>query len=72
MVVVLYRDYGRTTLWRLYSDEWMVEKGFMKPASKPYTVAELIARRGTVPLIAVRPEDKAEAAVSLLRQHAIA
>jgi cystathionine beta-synthase len=71
MVVVLCPDTGRNYLSKLYSDEWMVEKGFMKPASKPFTVGELLARRGNVPLIAVRPEDKAETAVALLRRHGI-
>jgi cystathionine beta-synthase len=71
LVVVLCPDTGRNYLSKLYSDEWMIERGFMKPAVKPHTVAELLARRGNVPIIAVGPDDKAEEAIGLLRRHGI-
>ncbi len=71
LVVVLCPDTGRNYLSKLYSDEWMIENGFMKPAVKPHTVSELLARRGTIPIIAVSPEDKAELAIGLLRRHGI-
>ncbi len=71
VVVVLCPDTGRNYLSKMYSDEWMIEKGFMKPAVQPHTVGELLARRGSVPVISVDPEDKAEQAISLLRRHDI-
>jgi cystathionine beta-synthase len=49
----------------------MVEHGFMKPRGRAYTVGELLAQRGRVPIISVSPLDKAEAAISLLRRHGI-
>ena len=71
MIVVLCPDTGRNYLSKLYSDEWMVEKGFMKATGKPHTVGELLSRRGNVPLIAVGPDDRAEQAIVLLRRHGI-
>ncbi len=71
MVVVLCPDTGRNYLSKLYSEEWMIERGFMKPAVRPYMVSELLERRGTVPIIAVGPDDKAEEAIGLLRRHGI-
>ena len=71
LVVVLCPDTGRNYLSKMYSDEWMVEKGFMKPSVKPCTIGELLARRGSVPVISVNPEDRAEDAIGLLRRHDI-
>src|SRR3990172_6366551 len=71
MIVVLCPDTGRNYLSKLFSDEWMVENGFMKAAGKPHTVGELLARRGNVPLIAVGPDERAEQAIVLLRRHGI-
>ena len=71
LIVVLCPDSGRDYLSEMYSDEWMVEKGFMKPLVKPCTIGELLARRGNVPLISVSPKDRAEDAIGLLRRHDI-
>ncbi len=71
MVVVLCPDTGRNYLSKLYSDEWMIENGFMKPAGRSYTVGNLLAKRGDVPTVSVSPEDKAEDAIGLLRRHEI-
>jgi len=71
LVVVLCPDTGRDYLSKLYSDEWMIEKGLMKPAMKPRTVGHLLARRGSVPVISVEPGERAEHAIDLLRRHDI-
>ena len=71
MVVVLCPDTGRNYLSKLYSDEWMIENGYMKLAVEPKSVGDLLAKRGCVPVIAVAPGDKAEAAIDLLRRHDI-
>ena len=71
MLVVLCPDTGRNYLSKMYSDEWMIEKGFLTPAGRSYTVADLLTRRGTVPIISVAPDQKAEEAVVMLRQHGI-
>lgn len=71
MIVVLCPDTGRNYLSKLYSEEWLIEKGFMKAAGKPHTIGELLTRRGKVPMIAVSPDDRAEEAIILLRKHGI-
>lgn len=71
LVVVMCPDTGRNYLSKLYSDEWMIERGFMKPAGRRYTVGDLLQHRGPVPIISVSPTQKAEEAISLLRKHSI-
>jgi cystathionine beta-synthase len=71
LVVVLCPDTGRNYLSKLYSDEWMIENGYMKAEVEPQSVGDLLAKRGTVPVISVAPGDKAEVAIRLLRRHDI-
>ncbi|UCC30445.1 MAG: pyridoxal-phosphate dependent enzyme [Phycisphaerales bacterium] len=71
LVVVLCPDTGRDYLSKMYSDAWMIEKGFMKPAVKPQTAGDLLRSRGNVPVISVSPNDKAADAIVLLRRHDI-
>jgi len=71
LVVVMCPDTGRNYLSKLYSDEWMIEHGFMKPAGRSYTVGDLLRHRGSVPIISVNPSQKAEEAIDLLRRHGI-
>ncbi len=71
LVVVLCPDTGRNYLSKMYSDEWMIEKGFMKPAVKPQTAGDLLRRRGNVPVISACPNDKAADAIALLLRHDI-
>ncbi len=71
LIIVMCPDTGRNYLSKMYADEWMIEKGFMRPSAIPCTVGELLDRRGTVPLISVHPDDCAEDAVDKLRRHGI-
>lgn len=71
LVVVMCPDTGRNYLSKLYSDEWMIEKGFMKPSVQPSTVADLLARKPKMKLISVHPEDKAEDAIRLLKEYGV-
>lgn len=71
LVVCMCPDTGRNYLSKMFSDEWMIEKGFLQAGSKPHTVGELIAKRGVIPIISVRPQDSAEVAIQLLRRHGI-
>ncbi len=71
LMVVMCPDTGRNYLSKLFSDEWMIEKGFMKSVGKAHTVAELLERRGTVPVLCLGPDEKAEDAIVLLRRHGI-
>ncbi len=71
LVVVLCPDTGRNYLSKMYSDEWMIEKGFMKPTGRSYTVGDLLGRREPSPLIVLSPEDKTDDAIAMLRRHEI-
>ncbi len=71
LVVVLCPDTGRNYLSKMYSDEWMIENGFIKPTTRSYSVGELLEKRGRVPIISVAPLDKAETVIMLLRRHGI-
>ena len=70
-VVVLCPDTGRNYLSKLYSDEWMVEHGYMKTKAKPRFLRELLVARGEQPLISVSPDDVVAVAVHLLTEHCI-
>jgi cystathionine beta-synthase len=71
LVVVMCPDTGRNYLSKMYSEEWLIENGFMKPSVRARTAGELIAWRGQVPVFSVHPDDKAEEAIRLLRRHGI-
>jgi cystathionine beta-synthase len=71
LVVVMCPDTGRNYLSKLYSEEWMIERGYLKPLGRSHTVGELLQRRGNVPIIAINPDAKAEDAIVLLRRHGI-
>ena len=71
VVVVMCPDTGRNYLSKMYCDEWMVERGFMAPESRRHAVAELLALRGPTGLISVGPDQPAEDAVELLREHGV-
>ena len=71
MVVVMCPDTGRNYLSKMYSDEWMIENGFLEPTGRTFTVADLLAKRGSVPVIAVSPTDRGDDAIALLRRHEI-
>ncbi len=71
LVVALCPDTGRNYLSKLYSEEWMIEQGYMRRESRRYSVADLIASRGPVDLISVTPEQPAQDAIELCRKHGI-
>lgn len=71
LMVVMCPDSGRDHLSQMYSDEWMLENGFLTPETKSSTVGELLDARGSVPLIATHPDDRASDALSLLRKHGV-
>lgn len=71
VIVVMCPDTGRNYLSKMYADEWMIEKGFMRPEVRPCTAGELLDRQQPGPIIAVHPDDCAEDAIENLRRHGI-
>lgn len=70
-VVVLCPDTGRNYLSKLFSDEWMVEHGYMKPRTRARPLSQLLKERGKKQLISVSPDDVIASAVQLLTEHGI-
>ncbi len=68
-VVVILPDSGDRYLSKLYSDDWMREKGMLDIGA---TARDLVARKGAVPaIVAVEPTSVVRDALQLLRQHGI-
>ena len=71
LMVVMCPDTGRNYLSKVYSDKWMIEKGFMKVESQSHTISELLKWRGPSELIAVTPDQTVESAIQMLRGNGI-
>jgi cystathionine beta-synthase len=71
LVVVLCPDTGRNYLSKMYSDEWMLENGYLESDQRTYSVGDLLDRRGPVTMYAVSPDDPVENAIGYFRQHGI-
>ncbi len=66
LIVVLNPDSGRGYLSRVFSDDWMMNFGFLTE-SGPHVGDVLQARGGSAALIYVNPDDPVRHAVELLR-----
>ncbi|HRX83533.1 MAG TPA: cystathionine beta-synthase [Phycisphaerae bacterium] len=71
LVVALAPDTGRNYLSKLYSDEWMIEHGYIDSPAESYAVRELIDRHGPRELIIASPEQTGDDAIRLFREHDI-
>ncbi len=71
LIVVLLPDTGRNYLSKFYDDRWMAENGFPTTARRVTTVAELLESLGPRPLLFLGPDQTAQDAIDLCRQHAI-
>ncbi len=68
-VVVILPDSGDRYLSKVYSDDWMREKGFLDVGA---TARDLLGRKGATPaLVAVAPTTVVRDALGLLRHHDI-
>lgn len=68
VVVVVSPSNGRSYMSKFYSDNWMIDQGFMKeqPAGK---LSDLLRHKSLLqPIISVRPEEPVARAAQLLRQ----
>ena len=71
LVVAMCPDTGRNYLSKMYSDEWMVEQGYMTRQARRHSVSDLLASRGAAEVMSVGPDQPAEDAVQLLRKYDI-
>ena len=72
-VVVILPDTGRNYLNKIYSDEWMMQHGFLESREERIAVSDILKRksRGLEKLITLSPGDTVETAVSLMKKHGI-
>ncbi|MGM0365160.1 MAG: cystathionine beta-synthase [Actinomycetota bacterium] len=71
-IVVLLPDTGRNYLTRIFSDEWMQEKGFWEEGEVRVTrLGEVVDQKNFQAIIGVSPEDMAASAVGLMQKHNI-
>jgi cystathionine beta-synthase len=71
VVVVVFPDTGRNYLSKMYSDEWMLELGYMEAEQEKFTVEAILqAKPENVPaMIAVALNDPVANAVELMRKY---
>lgn len=69
-IVVILPDTGRNYLNKIYSDEWMIENGFIEGNGEQIAVADvLIAKQRKIKsLIFVDPEDELSMALQLMKK----
>jgi cystathionine beta-synthase len=72
-VVVILPDTGRNYLSKLYSDDWMIEHGFIKGTEETILVEEIIKMKSEriEGVISVKPGDSVETVVKLMERHDI-
>lgn len=68
VVVVVIHDHGSRYIGKIYNDDWMRERGFLKDMP---TIRDIIDRRGKQPFISVKVDDKVRSAFELMKAHDI-
>jgi cystathionine beta-synthase len=69
-ILVVLPDSGSRYISKFYSDEWMKDNGFLDPADRLGTVADVLGGKRQT-LQTVQPGDPARAAVELMKRHGI-
>jgi cystathionine beta-synthase len=67
VIVVIFHDHGSRYLGKMFSDDWMREKGFLEKTG--LTARDLVASGVSGELLALEAEQTVEAAVRLMGQH---
>jgi len=71
MLVVILPDTGRNYLNKIYSDEWMMEHGYLESGEERIAVLDILKHKSKrIPkLIVVGPEDTVKLAADLMMKH---
>lgn len=69
VVVVLFHDHGSRYVGKVFNDDWMRDRGFLKDEAK--TAKDLIAGHKDLPLVAVYWGELISAVVQKMKQHGI-
>jgi cystathionine beta-synthase len=67
MIVVIFHDHGSRYLGKMFSDDWMREKGFLERTGM--TARDLVASGLSGELLAIEGSEPVETAVRLMSQH---
>lgn len=72
-IVVILPDTGRNYLNRIYSDEWMIENGYLESEEEQIPVRDIISAkpRRVHSLMAARPEDRLYEALAVMQENGI-
>ncbi|MFM1931179.1 MAG: hypothetical protein RL226_482, partial [Bacteroidota bacterium] len=66
VVVVLFHDHGSRYVGKVFNDDWMRDRGFLKDEVK--TAEDLIAKHRNLPLVSVYSGEPIEAVIQKLKQ----
>lgn len=69
VVVVLFHDHGSRYVGKIFNDDWMRERGFLDEHIK--TAADLVAKHGDRPLVALYGEELVSHAIDKIRKYSI-
>jgi cystathionine beta-synthase len=69
VVVVIFHDHGTRYLGKMYNDEWMRDRGFMRDETK--SARDLIARHGNKPLVTIGSGELVSHAIDKMRKFSI-
>jgi cystathionine beta-synthase len=71
-VVVILPDTGRNYLNKFYSDEWMVENGFLSGCEEKIVVKDILhTKTCRIGILYVYPDDSISSAITLMQLHGV-
>jgi cystathionine beta-synthase len=70
-VVVLLPDGGSRYLSKIFNDDWMREYGYFGQVRCPGTASDVLRVKGRHELITVKPDDRMNDVIGLMKQHSI-
>jgi cystathionine beta-synthase len=71
VAVIILPDSGSRYLSKVFDDDWMREHGLLEPAGLEGSVADILAWRGSRPLIGARVDDRVTDVVQVMKRHDI-
>ncbi|MBP8726395.1 MAG: pyridoxal-phosphate dependent enzyme [Saprospiraceae bacterium] len=68
VVVLIFHDHGSRYIGKIYNDDWMMERGFLR---KDRTVADLLRSKIDKTFYSVAPGERIRNALAMMKQHDI-
>lgn len=71
-IVVILPDTGRNYLNKFYSDEWMIENGFLSGGEEKIAIADILkAKSNSIGVLYAYPDDDLSLAIELMQKYGI-